>query len=56
MTLLAQGTIPDLMLYEDAKELCCFLEATGRTVLRTDWAEESIAAVADAMTQNMCGI
>ena len=32
LTLLAQGTMPPMMLLEDAEDLCDFCEATGRTV------------------------
>jgi len=42
LTLLAQGTIPDLILLEDANDLVLFLEATGRTVPRRRWCEEAI--------------
>jgi hypothetical protein len=53
---LCQGTMPDLILLEDANDLIDFLEETCRTIPRAKWAEESKAAVADAMAQNMCGI
>jgi hypothetical protein len=42
---MANGTLPDLILLEDAIDLCDFLEATGRTIPRSKWAAESIAAV-----------
>jgi hypothetical protein len=44
LTLLAQGPIPDFLLLEDANDLVDFLEATRRTVCRSAWAEEAIAA------------
>jgi hypothetical protein len=44
LTLLAQGPMPDFLLLEDAHDLSDFLEATKRTVPRSLWAEESIAA------------
>jgi hypothetical protein len=48
--------MPDLMLLEDANDLLDFLEVTGRTIPRTQWAEESIAWLNDEQTQGMCGI
>jgi len=36
--------MPDVLLLEDANDLCDFLEATKRTVRRAGWAEDSIAA------------
>jgi hypothetical protein len=39
LTLLAQGTIPDLVLLEDANDLADFLVATGRTLPRARWCE-----------------
>lgn len=45
MTLLAQGTIPSMVLLEDAEDLCVFLQATKRTLRASKWAEEVIAAV-----------
>jgi hypothetical protein len=44
LTLLAQGTAPDVVLLEDVHDLTDFLEATHRTVPRAMWADESIAA------------
>jgi hypothetical protein len=32
------------ILLEDANDLCDFLEACGRTVPRSKWADEAIAA------------
>jgi hypothetical protein len=43
----------DLVLLEDANDLCLFFEATARTVLRQQWAEESIAAVQEAQIEAM---
>jgi len=40
--------MPDLVLFEDAIDLCDFLEATRRTVRRSLWAEESIAAAQES--------
>jgi len=51
LTLLAQGQMPEMVLLEDANDLCDFLESTGRTVRRTAWAEESIAAVREQMIE-----
>ena len=45
LTLLANGSLPPLILLEDANDLLDFFEATGRTIPRTKWAIESIAAV-----------
>jgi hypothetical protein len=45
LTLLAQGTLPDMVLLEDAEDLCDFFEATHRTVRACRWAQEAIAAV-----------
>jgi hypothetical protein len=44
LTLLAQGPIPDFVLVEDANDLVDFLEFAKRTIPRTIWADESIAA------------
>jgi hypothetical protein len=44
LSLLAQGTMPPMMLLEDAEDICDFLEATKRTVRAARWAEEAIAA------------
>jgi hypothetical protein len=50
LTLLAQGTLPPMMLLEDAEDICDFLLLTGRTVRPSRWAVEAIAAVqADAV-------
>jgi hypothetical protein len=43
LTLLAQGTIPDVILLEDANDLTAFLEATKRTVGRS-WCDEVVNA------------
>jgi hypothetical protein len=53
---MASISLPRHILYEDVVDLADFLEATGRTISRTRWAEESIAWVADQQAQNMCGI
>ena len=45
LTLLAQGPMPEYVLLEDVYDLTDFLEATGRTIPRTKWADESIAAL-----------
>jgi hypothetical protein len=45
LTLLAQGTLPDVILLEDANDIALFLEATGRTVLRRRWCEEAVDAL-----------
>jgi hypothetical protein len=47
LTLQANGHRAPLPL-ADAHDLCAFYEATGRTIPRASWAEESIAAVAEA--------
>ncbi len=44
LTLLAQGTMPRLILLEDAEDLCDFLSATRRTIPASRWATEVIAA------------
>jgi hypothetical protein len=41
---MAQGGLPPWVLLEDAQDLVDFLEATERTIPRTRWAVESIAA------------
>jgi hypothetical protein len=50
---MANGALPDLILLEDAIDLCDFLEATGRTIPRSKWAVESIAAVQRANLEAM---
>jgi hypothetical protein len=50
---MANSPLPDLMLLEDAIDLCDFLEATGRTIPRSSWAIESIAAVQRANLEAM---
>jgi hypothetical protein len=44
LSLMAQGTLPDLILLEDANDLVGFIEFSKRTIPRSRWAEESIAA------------
>jgi hypothetical protein len=44
LTLLAQGQMPDLVLLEDAEDLCDFLIVTRRTMPPSRWADEAIAA------------
>jgi hypothetical protein len=44
LTLLAQGTTPDLILLEDAEDVCDFIVAARRTIHPSLWAEEAIAA------------
>jgi hypothetical protein len=50
---MAQGSLPPLVLLEDANDLVDFLEATARTIPRTKWAAESIAAVQRANLEAM---
>jgi hypothetical protein len=45
LTLLAQGTLPDFLLVEDANDLIDFLEYSRRTIPRTRWATESVNAL-----------
>lgn len=45
MTLLANAPLPPLILLEDANDLLDYYEITGRTIPRTKWAVESIAAL-----------
>lgn len=52
LTLLANG-IRGPITWEDALDLCDFLEATGRTIPRTKWAIESIAAASAAANESM---
>lgn len=47
LTLLANSTLPDLMLLEDANDICEFLEASGRTIPRERWALEIARAISD---------
>jgi hypothetical protein len=42
---MSNGSLPPLLLLEDANDLVDFLEYSGRTIPRTKWAAESIAAV-----------
>ena len=44
LTLLAQGPMPDLMLLEDAEDVCDFIIAMRRTIHPARWADEAIAA------------
>jgi len=37
--------MPRLLLLEDANHLCDFLEYSRRTIPRSRWADESIAAI-----------
>jgi hypothetical protein len=41
---MANGPLPPTILLEDANDLCGFLEAIGRTVPRSKWAVECLAA------------
>lgn len=50
LTLLANGHRDPIPL-ADAYDLCQFYEATGRTIPRTKWAEESIAAATEAQNE-----
>jgi hypothetical protein len=45
--------MPPLVLLEDANDLVDFLEAAGRTIPRTKWADESIAAAQRANLEGM---
>ncbi len=47
------GSLPDLVLYEDANDLVDFLEFAGRTIPRHKWAVESIAAGQRAALEGM---
>jgi hypothetical protein len=51
--LLAQGTIPPLILLEDAEDLCYFLQFTKRTVRASWWAEEAVAAAATEQIEGL---
>ena len=50
---MANGALPSLILLEDAIDLCDFLEATKRTIPRSRWAVESIAAAQKANFEAM---
>ena len=50
---MANGALPSLILLEDAIALCDFLEATKRTIPRSRWAVESIAAAQKANFEAM---
>ena len=53
LTLMANSRLPSPILLEDAIDLCDFLEATKRTIPRSKWAVESIAAVEKANLEAM---
>ncbi len=40
------------MLLEDANDICSFLAATGRTIARSKWCDEDIAAIADSLAES----
>jgi hypothetical protein len=44
LTLLAQGTMPPMLLLEDAEDLCDFAVVTSRTMPPSRWAVEAAAA------------
>jgi hypothetical protein len=46
LSLMAQGALPGWILLEDANDLLGFLEFSKRTIPRSRWADESIAAQA----------
>ena len=48
---MANGPFPPLILLEDANDLLDFFETTGRTIPRSRWAVESIAAVQRAQNE-----
>ena len=50
---MANSSLPELLLLEDAIDLCDFFEATRRTIPRSDWAIESIAAAQRANFEAM---
>jgi hypothetical protein len=50
---MANGPLPSPILLEDAIDLCDFFEATKRTIPRSRWAVESIAAVQRANLETM---
>ena len=50
---MANSLLPNLVLLEDAIDLCDFLEATKRTIPRSRWAVESIAAAQKANFEAM---
>ncbi len=50
---MAQGRLPLWILLEDAQDLVDFLEATERTIPRTKWAVESIAAATRVANEAM---
>jgi hypothetical protein len=53
LTLMANSTLQGPILLEDAIDLCDFLEATKRTIPRSSWAVESIAAAQRANFEAM---
>jgi hypothetical protein len=53
LTLLAQNPPDGWILLEDANDLADFLEATGRTVPRSKWADEAIAAQQAAQMEGL---
>jgi hypothetical protein len=44
LTLLSQGTMPDFLLLEDARDIVTFLLTIGHAVPAAMWAEKAIAA------------
>jgi len=52
LTLLAQGTLPDVLLLEDAEDLARWFVALNRTVPRS-WSEEVAAAAMAAHFEGM---
>jgi hypothetical protein len=50
---MANSPLPSPILLEDAIDLCDFLEATRRTIPRSSWAVESIAAAQRANFEAM---
>lgn len=53
LTLLANSSLPPRILLEDANDLLLFFELTGRTIPRSKWAIESIAAAAARKLEGM---
>jgi len=52
LTLLAQGTLPDLILLEDAEDLSTWFAALGRTV-ESSWADDVRAAGLEAWADSI---
>jgi hypothetical protein len=50
---MANSPLPELIRLEDAIDLCDFLEATRRTIPRSNWAVESITAAQRANFEAM---